>query len=168
MEQEKSGDGLREAARPLGVYRTGHLPRPPPASAPPGRHRRGGTSRWPHPLRGAGRAILAPRSGPRGSGLSGWRCGTGKTEIAPDTSTPWEPRGTRCPCARGARRPERAREGPAEGSRDRRGGGRRWGAKCSVIARRAAEVISAYVASAGLAVPAPPTPWGATPLHLSR
>lgn len=56
---------------------------------------------------------------------------------------------------------ERARAGPAEGSQDQHGGEQLKRRKRSVIAPRAAEVISAYVASAELAAQAPPPLWGA-------
>lgn len=49
----------------------------------------------------------------------------------------------------------------AEGSLDQRGGRQRQRRRRSVIAPRAAEVISAYVASAELAARAPPPLWGA-------
>lgn len=50
---------------------------------------------------------------------------------------------------------------PAEGSQDQRGGLQRQTQRRSVIAPRAAEVISAYVASAELAARGPPPLWGA-------
>ncbi|MEJ1280961.1 hypothetical protein NN561_011908 [Cricetulus griseus] len=99
-----------------------------------------------------GTGILAPRRGPGDVGFCLWHWVTGERSLQA-RATPRGPRAARKePCAPGARRGERAREDLAEGSRTGVvAGGGGGEALCDCTTRT--EVISAYVASAGLAAP---------------
>lgn len=104
--------------------------------------------------------ILTPPKGPEGVGFA---CGTGARarKWSLQTRPRPEDRGPRGPLFPRNTAPGAGTGGPGGGiSRPARWRAAEAEAKRSVIAPRAAEVISAYVASAGLAARAPPPLWG--------